>query len=429
MNDTNERDMLFISHASEDNEFTRWLALQLAKEGYGVWCDLTKLLGGEDWPNEINQALQRRTQKFLFVLSKYSNEKHDPQGELTAAFNIVKEEKFKNFIVPLKIDDLELNKMDFRLQNIQSIPFESWSEGLSQLLKMLERENTKKHESFSPDAVNEWWKNYKSVDSVINNVSETLFSNRFPITSFPQFIFVHHVLKMPIVKEFIPYAFIMFKQYLLSFAEAEILREHIDGLEIEKTEKIDISTLMNGTISLVSDTKQGRYLVTRLFNQALWNGLKNKGLLLYSLASKKTCFYFHGGLLPEGTIIYRGNKALSPLIKLWGDTLGEKWHWAIRGWFDSLPIWHYNIQSHILVSGKGGEVRPAPKRVYYRWNNSTWRDRLRAAILHLAGDNETVVFPVGNDHAICINKNPVLFTSPITFMEPKTEGSSEGEDE
>jgi proline dehydrogenase len=73
-----ERDMLFISHASEDNEFTQWLSLQLAKEGYGVWCDLTKLLGGEDWPNEINRALQTRTQKFIFVLSKYSNEKHDP---------------------------------------------------------------------------------------------------------------------------------------------------------------------------------------------------------------------------------------------------------------------------------------------------------------------------------------------------------------
>ncbi len=427
MSSINERDMLFISHASEDDEFTRWLALQLAKEGYGVWCDLTKLLGGENWPNEINQALQKRTQKFLFILSKYSNEKHDPLGELTAAFNIVKKEKFKNFIVPLKVDDLELDKMDFRLQNIQSIPFGSWTKGLSQLLEMLKRENIKTHKSFSPDTVNQWWKNYKSVDSVISNVSETLFSNRFPVTYFPQFIFAHHILRMPRVKDFVPYPFITFKQYLLSFAEVEILCKHIKGLEIEQTEKIDIDTLMNGSSSLVEDIKQGQNLTTRLFNQALWKGLKTKGLLSYSLAGKKTCFYFHHGLLQEGTIIYSGNKTLSPLIKLWGDTLGEKWHWAIRGWFDAFPVWHYNIQSHILVSDKDGEVRPAPKRVYYRWNNSTWRDRLRAAILHLAGDNETVVFPVGNDQAICIDKNPVLFTSPITFMEPKTEGSSEGE--
>ena len=40
--------MLFVSHANpEDNLFTRRLALRLARESYPVWCDLTKLLGGE----------------------------------------------------------------------------------------------------------------------------------------------------------------------------------------------------------------------------------------------------------------------------------------------------------------------------------------------------------------------------------------------
>jgi hypothetical protein len=427
MSNDSERDMIFISHASEDNEFSLWLALQLAKEGYGVWCDLTKLLGGENWPNEINQALQTRTQKFLFVLSKYSNKKHDPQGELTAAFNIVKKEKFKNFIVPLRVDDLELDKIDFRLQNIQSVPFGSWPEGLSQLLRMLERENIKKHESFSPDAVNQWWKNYKSVDSVISYTPESLFSNRFRIISYPQDMFVHHVAQRPYVKDFVLPVFIPFKQYLLSFADAEALRQHVD-LEILGTEKVNIAAVVDGKY-LVENGEQGQYLITRLFNQSLWKGFRSKGLLPYSLSGNKTCFYFHEGLLPDGRIIYGGHKELSLLIKLWGDTLGEKWHWAIRGRFDSLPLWHYNIQSHILVSDKSGDIRSAPKRVYYRWNNSTWRDRLRAAMLHLAGENETVVFPVGNDQAICIDKNPVLFISPITFMEPKAEGFAGDEDE
>jgi hypothetical protein len=300
---------------------------------------------------------------------------------------------------------------------------------LRKLLKAIERENTIKHKSFSPEAVKQWWKNYKSVDSVISNTSEMLFSNRYPIASFPQFVYVYHVLRMPKVRDFVPYTFIPFKQYLLSFAEAEILSKHIEGLSIGKTEKIDISALMDGTSSLVADCKQGQNLVTRLFNQTLWKGLKNKGLLSYSLANRKTCFYFHKGLLPEGTIIYTGNRELSPLIKLWGDTLAEKWHWAIRGWFDSLSLWHYNIQTHILVSDKTGEIRPAPKRVYYRWNNSTWRDRLRASILHLAGENETVIFPVGNDQTVCVDKKPLLFTSPITFIEPKVENLSEDEDE
>ena len=51
--------MLFISHANpEDNEFAQWLALQLAKCGYPVWCDLTKLLGGETFWSDIEEALR-----------------------------------------------------------------------------------------------------------------------------------------------------------------------------------------------------------------------------------------------------------------------------------------------------------------------------------------------------------------------------------
>jgi proline dehydrogenase len=76
------RNLIFISHASEDFEFSQWISLQLAKEGYGVWCDLTKLLGGENWPQEINEALQTRTQKFCFVLSRTSNKKDDPLNEI-----------------------------------------------------------------------------------------------------------------------------------------------------------------------------------------------------------------------------------------------------------------------------------------------------------------------------------------------------------
>ena len=68
--DTRRR-MLFLSHATpEDNGFARWLALQLANEGYPVWCDLTKLLGGEDFWKDIQEAIREDSIRFLFVLSR-----------------------------------------------------------------------------------------------------------------------------------------------------------------------------------------------------------------------------------------------------------------------------------------------------------------------------------------------------------------------
>jgi hypothetical protein len=63
------REMLFLSHANpEDDLVTGWLALQLAREGYAVWSDLTKLLGGEAFWDDIQAAIEYRTVKFLYVL-------------------------------------------------------------------------------------------------------------------------------------------------------------------------------------------------------------------------------------------------------------------------------------------------------------------------------------------------------------------------
>lgn len=83
--------MVFISHANpEENDFARWLALQLANEGYPVWCDLTKLLGGEKFWEDIQNAISNRTIKFLFALSRHSNQKSGTLDELNCALAVEK---------------------------------------------------------------------------------------------------------------------------------------------------------------------------------------------------------------------------------------------------------------------------------------------------------------------------------------------------
>jgi len=70
-----QRDTLLLSHANpEDNEFTLWLALQLANEGYRVWCDLTKLLAAR-CSGHIEEVIRARAAKVLYVLSQISNAK------------------------------------------------------------------------------------------------------------------------------------------------------------------------------------------------------------------------------------------------------------------------------------------------------------------------------------------------------------------
>jgi hypothetical protein len=39
-------------------------------------------------------------------------------------------------------------------------------------------------------------------------------------------------------------------------------------------------------------------------------------------------------------------------------------------------------------------------------------------MFHLAEDNDKIIIPVNYDQGICIDKNPLIFTSPFTFIEP-----------
>jgi TIR domain len=113
-----ERNMLFLSHATpEDNDFARWLALQLASEGYPIWCDLTKLLGGEDFWKDIQEAIRTRSIRFLFVLSRSSNAKDGTLQELACAKAVAAKlrPQIRDYIIALKIDDLPYSDVDIEI--------------------------------------------------------------------------------------------------------------------------------------------------------------------------------------------------------------------------------------------------------------------------------------------------------------------------
>jgi hypothetical protein len=49
--------ILRLSYATEDAALADWLTLKLTAEGYLVWCDRFKMLGGERWPEDIDKAI------------------------------------------------------------------------------------------------------------------------------------------------------------------------------------------------------------------------------------------------------------------------------------------------------------------------------------------------------------------------------------
>jgi hypothetical protein len=96
------RQVVFVSHANpEDNEFARWLTLKLASLGYLAWSDVTRLFGGEDFWRDIERVIRDEAVKFLYVLSRNSNEKEGSLRELKVADATRKKLGLSDFVIPL----------------------------------------------------------------------------------------------------------------------------------------------------------------------------------------------------------------------------------------------------------------------------------------------------------------------------------------
>jgi hypothetical protein len=127
---------LFISYAEEDAVLSKWLARKLASFGYAVWFDQLKMLGGEPWPQTIDDAIKNRTFRMLALMSANSVSKPNPTKERTLALRIAKQRKIPDFLITLKVDKAEL---DWLTADISYIPFDGgWAEGLRRLIKKLD---------------------------------------------------------------------------------------------------------------------------------------------------------------------------------------------------------------------------------------------------------------------------------------------------
>ncbi len=133
---TKLREHLFISYAWEDGALAEWLTLRLTAEGYRVWCDRFKILGGERWPDDIDEAIRHQTFRMLHLVSRYSLNKPNPKKERELALQLERERR-SELLVPLNVDGTKPSDLPWRLVDVAYIPFENWSDGIGALLKKL----------------------------------------------------------------------------------------------------------------------------------------------------------------------------------------------------------------------------------------------------------------------------------------------------
>jgi hypothetical protein len=129
-------DHIFISYAWEDRVVADWLTLRLTAAGYRVWCDRFKMLGGERFPEHIDDAIKSRTFRMLGLLSRHSLHKPNPVNERTLALALARERNV-DFYIPLDLEGIKPTDLPWMMSSITFIPFTDWFDGLSRTLKKL----------------------------------------------------------------------------------------------------------------------------------------------------------------------------------------------------------------------------------------------------------------------------------------------------
>ncbi|GMU83783.1 MAG: hypothetical protein AMXMBFR47_36530 [Planctomycetota bacterium] len=429
------RNMLFISHANpEDNVFTQWLALRLAREGYPVWCDLTKLLGGETFWRDIEKAIRDRTAKLLFVLSRNSNVKDGALNELNLALGIERRDKLTDFVIPLRVDDLPYGDINIEIRRKNAIDFsQSWATGLAKLLEKLAQDSVPTDPRFTPSAVTQWWQGSHAGNELLVQSQDTHLSNWFPIEALPTAIFIHELsahatwkgsaweLDQPAHR---------IGDYTVSFAPRS---DFGDLFGRSHQILLNYALSSNGT-DLPLTARQFRDSVVHLLRLGWDRAMIQRGLPRKSLARRRSASYFSRGLyetarvsfeLPDG---FSGSRGLVGHKTVWSAASQKQmrryWHYGLSADARLFPMPVLILNGHIFFSNDGKTIWDSPKRLHTarrslggNWWNDDWRDRLLAAMSWIADAKPHIALPVASSQSILISTTPVPFEARISYRD------------
>lgn len=434
------RNLIFVSHANpEDNAFARWLSLRLASEGYRVWCDLTRLLGGEDFWVDIEAALRDHAIKLVYILSRNSNQKTGPLQELHIGQTVANAENLKDFVIPMRLDDLPFRDMNIQLARLNAIDLsEGWAHGLQTLLGKLELDGVEKDPRFSPRSVASWWGMQRDEDSRIEDAAEEYVSNWFPIEKMPTFIHIHFVPRRGGLsgnQDIFPYPAYRTGNTVVSFASSEDLNgDAPTQASIYDSCRILLEEFLDGTYDpVVIERREAQNIVVNLLRQGWENLVGSRGMSIHPMSNRITAVFLEDGFaqgnrvrVPQdlGGSNSRGLVGYRTLPGTQNDKRRRYWHFAVRSLPTLRPSAAYKLVPHILFSddGKtildGKRVHRMRRRESRNWWNAEFRDRTLGLMKWLADGEQWMVVELGTDEVIKVATRPMLFASPVSYLEP-----------
>lgn len=403
------KDVLFISHATpSDNEFSIWLASRLEMLGYKIWIDKEGLLGGERFWATIQKAIDSSIKVLLVysqnIVTSDGIIRSGIENEIEYAKSIASQNKYKDFIIPLHIDNTQYNLV-IGLPNINHIPFnDNWAAGLKQLLKKLEQDSVPRNFDSKQSSFAEWYENEYVSNCVILPRKELYYTSWWTIADCPETFYMYqfaNAKQAQTIRELnknIPISIISnvissFESHLNYFIASD--GESIQVLP-EHTYTFTSSDVLSGfdseTFPMFRDV-ENHY--KRLLLCSVYNIFRAKGLRRNNLSNKRFAFF-----LPKYDCIKRvdfiypfsKHKKSKSIIGKYKDI--GMWHYAVSLKPSITPHVGFLVKSHILFTTDGFRIIEDDKKVHrYRRDkgkqlfNDKWRDLFLAYIQRLK-DNE-----------------------------------------
>ena len=289
-----DRYVVFVSHANpEDNAFATWLTLRLTREGYRVWCDVVKLMGGDDFWNDVEKAIRQHTRRFIFATSRASNQKPGTLQELAVASGVARELQEPRFIIPVKIDDLPFGDHNIQINRLNALSFaRGWDPGLRDLLRTLQDDDIPRPELKGASCVASWWNANRLNHEILRNQPENLWTNWFLLKDMPRRMWVWDIPENAKLPDTFAFPTYRHRDKLLSYANAKALL----GKDGSPTGGKGYSFTLNLRKEPPKKTglwlRQVKTAAKQMLIQA-WNRMaEGRGLPLYEMSDRRRTLWF-----------------------------------------------------------------------------------------------------------------------------------------
>lgn len=414
------QDHLFVSFAPEDKALAVWLTQKLTAEGYKVWCEPFALLGGENYPKNVDDAIKKHTFRFVALYSRTSLTNTEVVRQRAVAAT---QSEPEDFILPLNVDGLKQSDLDRQASGLQFIDFENWADGLEQLLKKLEKINCPKDLPNPKTIASESFlrRNF------LSEKPETLISNFLQFKKMPANVLHFYTEEMEGKR-----IGSLRSQWAFKFIEPgtflSLQTPSQDILDEFKLEKID-EYRWKGEKTIHGIPTQN--LLSELIRRSLEAKCNEKGLRYYR-EGRRSWNYFPQGLVDKDHIKYSRLDGKTSYVNV----AGKRLYWTPNK--SDYYLYHlapdfyirYDVFDDISVAvrlrlfitdEKGNLLPPRPslsrrKRLCRDWWNDEWLNRVIAVCQFLGDDGQIVIGSVEEEQMI-LDANPIPISAPISVDE------------